>query len=73
MITKNEVNDMIVEVKQNIKLLSNCKKPHNFSINITPERTFNKRFKCSKCNGITDNINKVWYEKGLKDANIKDN
>lgn len=32
----------------------------------SPTRSFMKRWACSKCGGVVDTINKIWYERGLE-------
>lgn len=52
-------------ISENNKLLNSCEQ-HLFSIDVTPEKTIAKRWKCERCGGVVENINKYWYEQGLK-------
>ena len=65
---KDEALKFMKEIKENRTKLDACSK-HNFSIDITPNRTINKKFRCISCDGIVSVQEKLWYEKGLKDAN----
>lgn len=75
-----EIDTIFKEVKANQAMLSDCAKPHDFSIaldrrtkepihgGITPHQRFGCKWKCSKCGGIVDTLHKLHYEQGLKDA-----
>jgi hypothetical protein len=58
------------EIYENRDKLRDCNKPHDFSIDLNPERKLGKRWKCSKCGGEIDAIGKMWYERGLEDGKI---
>lgn len=51
-------------VKTNTKKLVMCDHPHDFSIKLE-----NRKWKCSKCEGVVDTYSKAWYERGLKHGN----
>lgn len=55
------------EVKENCSKLRSCNK-HDFSIDITPDRTFGKKWQCANCKGTVDNLIKYWFELGYKQA-----
>lgn len=58
-------NDKIWKmVKQNHKKLNSCE-CHNF-IDISPDKSLGKKYKCKNCSGILDSINVSWYNLGLK-------
>lgn len=58
---------LMQEIKENRLKLDSCSK-HDFSIDVTPNRTYSKKFRCTKCDGVVDLNEKRWYEKGIKDA-----
>lgn len=75
-IKKVEQDAIWLEVKTNSKRLEGCQR-HDFSIclerytkkpieNPTPAQRFGAKWRCSKCAGEIDGINKIWYERGLK-------
>ena len=73
-----KVQDEIwAEVMANKNKLEGCAGPHDFSIcldrhtkqpidNPTNIQLFGAYWRCSKCGGQVDAINKSWYNKGLK-------
>jgi len=65
-ITKEGIEKLWAQVKLNRVRLLSCKGPHKFTIDITPEKTIGKKWKCELCDGEIDSINKEWYELGLK-------
>jgi hypothetical protein len=65
-----DIEGIALEVKASIKKLNGCKL-HNFSIDVTPERNYSKRYRCLNCGGTVDNSAKYWYEKGLKHGGRK--
>lgn len=78
-IPTKETDAILVKIRLNQKLLDSCKKPHDFSIcldrrtnqpieNPIPAQHFGARWRCSKCGGNVDGLNKSWYIKGLKDG-----
>lgn len=56
--------DILDEVRNNRKKLDGCIR-HDFSIDLTPDKPFFKKYECTQCHGQVDSINKSWYEKGL--------
>jgi len=56
------------KMKQNIETLGKCKTPHDFSIDLTPEKTLNKKWKCSRCGGEVQALSKLYYELGYNDG-----
>lgn len=51
--------------KSNGRALDSCAGPHAF-VDITPEKTFGKTYRCSACDGEADSQARHWYELGLK-------
>ena len=79
--SKPLMDEVWQEVKANTAILNGCSKPHDFSIcldrhtkqvieNPTPMQHFGAKWKCSKCGGIVDNLRKMHYNEGLKDAKL---
>lgn len=73
-----EIDSILAEIKANAARMENCPR-HDFSImidrhtkqpveNPTPAQRFGAKFKCARCGGVVDNLARIWYEKGLKDA-----
>lgn len=54
--------------KDNHRRLQECKAPHDFSIDLRPQQTVGKRWKCQKCSGEIDDAHRVWYVRGLEHA-----
>lgn len=67
---KIDTDEIIREIRANTARLEGCVKPHDFSVDASPTKPMFKKWKCSKCGGVTDAINKIWYERGLKDFNL---
>jgi len=78
---QKELDSIVAEVKANSKALLECPSPHDFSIcldrrtkqridNPSPGQRFNAKWQCSKCGGRIDNMEKVWYERGLEHARL---
>lgn len=64
-----DIRNIFEEVKANKKLLDNCVRPHDFSIDASPNKPLFKKWKCSKCGGTVESQFKKAYEEGLKDSN----
>jgi hypothetical protein len=62
---KIDANEIWNEIQENHKKIESCNK-HDFSIDLNPDKKFDKKYQCSKCGGHVDAIKKSWYEKGLK-------
>jgi ribosomal protein L37AE/L43A len=58
----------MTEVQENARRLESCTVPHNFTVDITPDRTIFKRWACAKCGGSVDDGAKSWYARGLAHA-----
>ena len=58
------IDDLIQDVKNNLKLLDECNKQHNFVLweNDTDAQ---KQYKCTKCGGIINSVLYYWYNEGL--------
>ena len=56
------------EVKDNHVRLDSCAGPHDFQS--IDSNVFNRKYKCSKCNGTTNGVNKSWYDLGLKHGRL---
>jgi hypothetical protein len=78
-IPAKETDQILVQVRANTAKLEGCEGPHDFSIaldrytkqpieNPTPQQHFGCKWKCSKCGGYVDAINKSWYNRALKDG-----
>ena len=59
------VNELWEKVKANRLALDSCSL-HDFSIDLKPDQSYGKKFRCYKCGGEVDHITKVWYETGVK-------
>lgn len=65
---KIDSNAIMAEIRANTAQLDGCVKPHNFSVDASPDKPLFKKWQCSKCGGKVDAINKIWYERGLRDV-----
>ncbi|WP_156940159.1 hypothetical protein [Caldanaerobius polysaccharolyticus] len=52
-----DFKEIINQVKENQNKLNSCIK-HDFSIDITPEKKLDKRYRCINCNGEVSSIEK---------------
>jgi|GEM_PF-5509401 hypothetical protein len=79
-IPEMETDAILVKIRANQELLDKCVKPHDFSVcldrhtkqpitNPSPEQCFGAKWRCSKCGGYTDSVNRSWYNRGLEDSN----
>lgn len=55
--------EIMQQVKENSKKLSECSF-HEFSIDTTPNKQFDKRYRCIRCEGEVSASSKYWYDKG---------
>lgn len=74
-IPAKDTDQILKQIRANTALLDGCS-GHDFSIcldritkepisNPTPSQHFGAKWKCSKCGGYTDAINKSWYNRGV--------
>ncbi len=77
--SRQEMDTIFQEVKANQKRLKECGRPHVFSIcldrrtkepisNPTNQQMFGAKWKCAKCGGIVDGLEKRTYIEGLTDG-----
>ena len=62
----SEINEIWQQVKANAKTLDECGGPHDFQ-SLDPGKPLAK-YRCTVCGGTVDGTDKLWYERGLKDA-----
>lgn len=66
--TKEEAKAIFEQVKANHAKLAACKGPHNFQTygdQNSPLRAFKKK-RCELCLGELNELDVIWYERGLK-------
>jgi 5-methylcytosine-specific restriction endonuclease McrA len=63
-LSKENIDRIWQEVKDNKKQLDECVGPHDFSIR--DRQLFTRRFTCTKCGGVITASDKYWYDKGLQ-------
>lgn len=64
---RKEILEILDDVKQNHVRLSRCPGPHDF---VKFKEGAGKRHeKCTKCGGITSEVNASWYRRGLEHGN----
>lgn len=51
--------------KANTAALLGCAGPHEF-VDLTPQKSFGKRYRCTRCTGEVDGVEKTFYDQGLK-------
>lgn len=56
---------ILAQVQANQAALKNCPGPHDFSVNIQPQR-LGGRWRCSRCGGEVDFAARAWYSAGLE-------
>lgn len=69
MITKEDAAKLWEQAKVNGRALDGCVGPHAFE-DQSPERTFDKKYRCKLCGGATDSQAKHWYERGLEHGRL---
>lgn len=65
------IKKILDSVRENFRILDRCAGPHDFQV--IGEIRIGAKYKCTKCNGVVDGVNKRWYESGLKDGRTLDN
>jgi len=66
--TKDEALKIFNRVKENNAKLHQCKGPHIFvpyTEDVSALRAFRKK-RCIKCSGTLNDLDVLWYERGLK-------
>lgn len=66
-----EAKSLIEEIKENSKRLEQCAGPHDFSVDLTPQKVLGKRWQCTKCKGTIETLPRMWYQRGLKHGQMK--
>lgn len=66
-ISVSEQKKIIEEIRHNKRLLEGCPR-HDFSEEVKQPHRVISKWKCSKCGGIVDYSEKLWYEKGIAHA-----
>ncbi len=69
-ITKDDLNKIWSEVKLNRVKLASCSGPHDFSVDVSPQKNVGKKWQCTKCLGTIDSINREWYLLGLTHVGV---
>lgn len=64
---QEEARELWDRVVRNENALKTCKR-HAFVRDVTPDRTFSKKWQCSRCGGEVNSTQKWWYELGLEHA-----
>jgi hypothetical protein len=78
-IPSRDTDSILAQVRANQAALDKCEGPHDFSVcldrrtkqpiaNPTPQQMFGAKWACSKCSGYVDGIDRLWYNRGLKDG-----
>ena len=74
----HETEVILAAIKANTALLEQCVGPHIFCICLdrhtkepiagkpTPAQRFGAWWRCCKCGGQVENLNKIWYENGVQ-------
>lgn len=64
---KEEGKKLLADIRANNAKLNACSL-HDFSIDATPERQIDKRWRCTRCGGEVFANSKTWYDKGIQHA-----
>jgi hypothetical protein len=67
-VPKAEINEIWQKVKANSERLRSCVRPHDFSEVTRLVGTIPREYRCTRCGGTVDSINRSWYVEGLKDG-----
>ena len=62
---RDEAKRLLEQVRANMASWDACDGPHEL-VDLTPEKTIGKRWRCSKCGGECDSVAKSYYEQGLR-------
>jgi hypothetical protein len=65
-ISKPEINAIWAAVRANHARLDACAGPHDFSEVTKRTGQVPREYRCSKCGGTIDSVNRNWYLDGLK-------
>lgn len=69
-LTKADFNSIWEEVKANHARQDSCVGPHDFSIEHERMGALVRKYRCTKCDGTIDSINRIWYLKGLEHGRL---
>ena len=58
------INEIFKQVKRNHKKLDECVGPHDFKPLIEDGDKLIRDYRCTRCGGVIDAINKIWYDRG---------
>lgn len=64
-LSEKTIDEIWEQVKANSARLASCRNPHTF-VALETSGSIVRRWRCTRCNGEIDAINKIWYEKGLE-------
>jgi hypothetical protein len=67
---KKTGRNLVQWIRENHARLAACA-DHDFTEDITPERAVLKHWRCTRCQGEVDSINKIWYEAGRRQERSK--
>jgi hypothetical protein len=59
--------ELMKQIKDNHRKLDGCSF-HEFNIDVTLDKKFDKRYRCVRCGGEVSTMAKHWYEKGIAQA-----
>lgn len=64
MITKHDMQEIFLSVKDNHARLDACKGPHDFVCE-RPDKPLGAKHRCTLCGGTVDGVKLHWYLQGL--------
>jgi hypothetical protein len=60
-----QMKQLLADVMANSAALNACTGPHQFTQEVPGTMVMMKKMKCTKCGGMIDPINLLWYKRGL--------
>jgi hypothetical protein len=71
-VSPDEAKKIMGDVEENLQKLKKCIPPHEFVLLPTdPGRSWDKMYRCAKCQGTIKRADYYWYEKGLIHGGMK--
>ncbi len=64
--TRSESMALWESVKANHATLDACVGPHDFSVEADRVGRLVRRYRCTKCQGTIDHVDRIWYQRGVE-------
>lgn len=68
----SKFDDILVEVRENLRKISSCEGPHEFDFDPdAPGTTLRRKYTCGKCGGVVDATDLPMYRQGLRHGGLQ--